>query len=255
MPFWLEVSKPRAFFGHLGLSALVVAIVILFVFFVWYPSPFFEATGTASVLKVLIGVDLVVGPLLTAIVFKRGKPYLKLDHSVIAAIQLAALIYGVSVLYEERPYYMVFAVDRFHVLADKDAVIADPADLSWIDKPAIGPAAIVANLPTSLEAQQRLLEETLFEGKPDIERRPEFWAPYDEFTDMIAARTADLSKIRRGAPEMTDRLDALVLRSGKPESELGFLPVAAKKGNVSAIIDRTDSTIVGVLDIDPWPLM
>lgn len=252
---WLEVSKLRAFLSHLAISGSIVGIVVALVFFVWYPSPFFQATGTVSVLRVLIGVDLVLGPMLTAIVFKPRKPYLKLDLAVIATVQLAALIYGVSVLYQERPYYMVFAVDRFHVLARKDAVIENPAETAWIHKPFIGPVTVVANLPADLAARQRLVEETVFEGKPDIERRPEFWGPYETYGHEIGARAAKLGKIRTGAPASVAALTALVKRSGKPESELGFLPVVAKKRNVTAIVDRSSNSIVGILDVDPWPLL
>ncbi len=252
---WLEISKSRAFLSHLTLSACIVGIVILLVYFVWYPSPFFEATGTASVLRILIGVDLIVGPLLTAIVFKPGKPYLKLDLAIIAIVQLAALIYGVSVLFQERPYFMVFAVDRFHVLAHKDAVIEDPSDLAWIEKPWIGPIAVVASLPAGLAERQQLLEETVFQGKPDIDRRPRFWRPFEELKASVSARAANIDLIRSGAPGITSRLDDIVRRSGKQDSELGFLPVIAKKGDVTAIVDRAGGTIVGVLEVSPWQLL
>ena len=56
---WREVSKKRAFLSHLGVSATLVGSVILLVFFVWYPEPFFEAVGTWSVVRILVGVDLI----------------------------------------------------------------------------------------------------------------------------------------------------------------------------------------------------
>ena len=42
----------------------------------------------------MIGVDVVIGPLLTLIVFDPKKKHLKFDLVVIAALQLAALAYG-----------------------------------------------------------------------------------------------------------------------------------------------------------------
>lgn len=255
---WLEISKTRAFLSHLALSTFVVGIVLLIVFLIWYPSPYFEATGTMSVIKVLISVDLVVGPVLTAIVFKPGKPSLKFDLSVIATIQLAALTYGVGVLYSERPYFMVFAVDRFYVLADKDLSLDGVPDgklAEWLEKPLIGPLSVAALRPQDAEGWQRLLEETLFEGKPDIERRPEFWRPYEDHRSAVLARAADIPRLREGIPEVEEAIDDVLEAAGKPEEELAFLPLSGKKGETTAIIDRADASIVAVLEVDPWPLL
>ena len=117
---WLQISRPRAFLSHLALSAVVVGAVCALIFFVWYPHPYFQAVGAWNVLRILVGVDLVLGPVLTLILFKPGKRGLKFDLAFIACVQLAALAYGVNVIYGERPYFNVFAVDRFTVYAYQD---------------------------------------------------------------------------------------------------------------------------------------
>jgi hypothetical protein len=254
-PTWRDISKTRAFLTHLALSGLVVGTVVAIVFTVWYPGPFFDAAGTSSVLRVLIGVDLVVGPTLTAIVFKPGKPSLAFDLSVIAAIQIAALAYGVSVLYQERPYYMVFAIDRFHILARKDVYPEGADENGWDEKPWIGPRPVIASLPAGTKAKQRLLEETLFEGKPDIEQRPEFWSPYSEQLSAVTERAEPIEKLRREKADLDDDIDAIVRDRAVPEDRLGWLPVIAKRGDMTAVIDRGDGSIVAVLDVEPWPLL
>lgn len=249
---WRNASKRRAFLSHLGVSASVVGIVILLVFTVWYPSPYFEAVGAWPIVRILIGVDLVLGPLLTLIVFRQGKPKLWLDMSVIAAVQVVALIYGVTVLYQERPYYLVFAVDRFHVLASKDVARDESAD--WIHKPLIGPERAVAKVPEDPVARSRLIEETLFEGAPDIERRPEFWSRYAENTQQIAARAAPMVALRNAGNGVAREVDALIESLGVDEDELGFLPINSKDTDVTAIIVKSTAEIVAVIDVDPWPL-
>ncbi|MEM8547120.1 MAG: hypothetical protein AAGF46_03050, partial [Pseudomonadota bacterium] len=108
-------SRPKAIIGHFLISLFIVSTVLLLVFLVWYPSPYFQILGPAAVLKTLVGVDLVLGPLLTVILYKPGKKGLWFDMGFIAVVQAAALIYGTSVLYQERPQYVIFAVDRFVV--------------------------------------------------------------------------------------------------------------------------------------------
>lgn len=249
---WHEVSKSRAFLSHLGISATIVGAVILLVFLVWYPEPFFEAVGTWSVVRILVGVDLVLGPLLTLIVFRPRKPNLLLDMTVIATVQAVALIYGVSVLYRERPYYVVFAVDRFHVLAHEDIVAAAP---DWISKPIVGPEKVVAKLPEDSEARNRLIDETVFGGAPDIELRPEFWTRYASETESIVARAAPITTLREAGASVSKEVDAILRALDVSEDALGFLPIISKKLDGAAIIDKSTAEIVAVIAVDPWPLL
>jgi hypothetical protein len=51
--------------------------------------------GAEGLLLLMAGIDIVVGPLLTLIVFKAGKKGLKFDLALIALAQAAFLAYGV----------------------------------------------------------------------------------------------------------------------------------------------------------------
>ncbi|HLF09714.1 MAG TPA: TfpX/TfpZ family type IV pilin accessory protein [Gammaproteobacteria bacterium] len=255
---WLEVSRSRAFLTHLGISASIVGLVCALIFFVWYPHPYFQATGAWHVLRVLIGVDLVVGPLLTLIVFKPGKWGLKFDLCVIALVQLTALIYGVSVIYMERPYFTVFAVDRFYVLAHKDVDQTQLADRKLTNvsrlgaKPLVGPLLVVATRPSDTAGMQRLVDETVFGSRPDIERRPEFWSAYAEQTSQVLARSRPIATLKAQRPRAARDIDRLVAALGRPEDELAFLPIIAKNRDLSMIIDTSDGMPLDVLDVDPW---
>jgi len=252
---WLEVSRPRAFLTHLGTSATIVGVACALVFFVWYPYPYFQAVGAWSVLRVLIGVDLVLGPLLTLVVFKPGKRGLKLDLAIIAVVQLAALVYGLTVVHRERPFFTVFALDRFYVLAEHEA---DPAQVAAAEasgridrQPRRGPLLVVANRPTDEAALRKLLEETVFGGRPDIERRPEFWRRFSDESRQIVERRRPLSQLRAARPDAARRIAALTADLGVAEDELGFLPLVGKNRDLSFIVDATGAPL-GVLDVDPW---
>ena len=252
---WLEVSRPRAVLAHLGVSAAIVGAACMLIFFVWYPHPYFLAAGASQVLRVLIGVDLVLGPLLTAIVFKPGKRGLKFDLAVIALVQLAALVYGVTTIYRGRPYFTVFAVDRFYVLARGDVV---PEELArhehddWLRKPMRGPVFAAASLPTDTAAAQRLLEETVLQGKPDIERRPDYWMPYASATALVGAKALPLAALRAARPQAAATIDALPKRLGVPDERLGYLPLLARNRDLSFIVDVSSGAPLEVLDVDPW---
>src|SRR4051812_36214776 len=120
------MSRWRASGIHLLLSAAMAAAVLAFMLSVWYPGPLFEAAGGSHLIFILVAVDVTLGPLITLIIFKTGKPGLKFDLAVIATLQVAALAYGMHTVYLARPVYLVFTKDRFDLVSAKDL---DPADL------------------------------------------------------------------------------------------------------------------------------
>ena len=253
-PRLLGITRTRAFLTHLGFSATIVAIAFAVVFFVWYPHPYFQAAGGWHALQVLIGVDVVLGPILTLIVFKPGKKWLRFDLAFIVLVQLVALIYGVGVLYAHRPYFSVFAVDRFVLVARDDVDAAEWAATAKRlgSKPFVGPLRIVAKTPTDNAAMQRLIVETVFDGKPDIERRPEFWWPFDQYAAEVSAKAKPLGSLRGRGSEITGLIESLPSRLGLPESRLGVLPLVARNRDFSLVIDTATSQPLEVLDLDPW---
>lgn len=248
----LSISKLQAFLIHLTGSAVVVGTLCAVIFFVWYPAPYFAAKGASGVLLVLIGVDLILGPTLTLILFRPRKPGLVFDLSVILTIQLAALVYGTTALYQERPYYLVFAVDRLEILAYKDV------DSSMIEyeelrrKPFIGPILAVASLPEGQDEFQRLLEETAFEGKPDIERRPEFWSPYANRSDDVIARAKSLAELLERYPETRTEISKLTESLDAEIDDLAYIPLVGRETSFAFVIDAETATPIDIIDVDPW---
>jgi hypothetical protein len=253
-----NMTRWRAFAAHLAVSAIVVGIVCALIFLVWYPHPYFQAVGAWNVLRVLIGVDLVLGPLLTLVVYKPGKWGLKFDLAVIAIVQLAALLYGTTVIYTERPYYTVFAVDRFNVIARRDvdpAQLADPelmAEQRIGAKPLRGPLLVVASRPQDPESFNRLIEETLFGGRPDIERRPEFWGRYTDRTAEVLAQARPLAQLKAQRPLAAKNIEQAAAKLERDESTLAFLPVIAKNRDLAMLVDSATGMPLGALDVDPW---
>ena len=128
-------------------SSLTVVLAALLL--VWYPQPYFRLAGGAGLMMILIGVDVVIGPLLTLVVFNPAKKSLRLDLAVIVALQVAALIYGITVIAQARPVFVVFAGERFTVVP---ANAIDPESLAsakppFATLPINGPRTVGARLP------------------------------------------------------------------------------------------------------------
>ncbi|MGI9259800.1 MAG: TfpX/TfpZ family type IV pilin accessory protein [Gammaproteobacteria bacterium] len=248
----LDISKRNAFLLHLSVSALVVGAICAVIFYFWYPAPYFDAKGAGGVLRVLVGVDLILGPALTLILYKPRKPGLLLDLSVIAAIQLGALIYGTTVIFQERPYYAVFAVDRFEVIAYRDADASMIKHDALRTKPLRGPILAVASLPEDPAAFQRLLEETVFEGQPDIQYRPEYWDPYDVSSDVVARRARSLATLVEEKPETEVSISRFARSLERNVSDFSYVPLVGKDRSFVFVIDAVTAEPIDIIDADPW---
>ena len=101
-------TRSGAFAIHLLLSALLLCVLLAIIFFVWYPYELIFAGGVEG-LKILMGVDLVLGPVLTLVVFDIAKKKLKYDLIMIAILQISCLCVGLAMIYKERPLVQVLA--------------------------------------------------------------------------------------------------------------------------------------------------
>ncbi len=89
------------------------------VFSVWVPAPYQGLVQAPQLFIVLLLVDVVCGPLLTAVLANPAKPRkeLRLDFALVVLVQLGALAYGLHTIANARPVALVFEVDRFAVVS------------------------------------------------------------------------------------------------------------------------------------------
>ena len=246
------MSKSRAVLSHLWPSFLVLATLAVLILFAWYPYPFrqFGESGKFAALLILAAVCL--APALTWFVYRQGKRGLRVDLWVIVIIQLAAIAWGTYSLYQNRPYFMVHSVDRFEVLSKRDVDVTQVTDSRFLDKPLAGPILLYANMPVDPVAFQKFLKEVMFEGKPDLQYRPEFWSLYSERQKPALEKSRPLEDLRNVRPESVSVIDQLVNKSGGDIDQLRFVPALLPNGQFAVILDANSGDVVGMLMIDPW---
>lgn len=245
------MSRYRASIIHLLISAFIVGNVVAVVFWAWYPSPAFEVVGAFPILRLLVGVDLVLGPLLTLVVYKHGKPGLKFDLAFIACVQIIALVYGSYVLFTERPRYVVFTVDRVEFVAANQV---DETEIRFDELRAKEIATLIrafASAPQDPEEYQRYFDSVMFEGKPDLERRPEYWQPWSAGVDTIRQKI----KTFEGMNPVSDDESAALRRAieNYAGANVGVLPVGGIEDDIGVVVDVETLEILSVLRVNPWP--
>jgi hypothetical protein len=233
------MSRWKASGIHLLLSCTIVGAVLAFMVTIWYRWPLFTIAGGAGITLILAGVDVTLGPLITLIVFKSGKKGLKFDLAFIAAVQVAALAYGIHVVYVARPVYLVFAVDRFYLVTAKDL---DPEDLAKatdprFSRPPLGwPSYIAAVLPREPQQQFKVLMSAL-QGK-DVQLYPQYYVPYAEQAQSALKRAEDVRILLKRNPAA---VRSFLESTGRSLESVKFLPLKAR-ADAAVLIDTATGT-------------
>ena len=245
----------RAGLVHLVGSLLVAALVAALVFGLWYPHPYRELVGGTELFLLVIGVDVVCGPLLTAVFYNpsKSKKELFTDLGLVVLVQLAALTYGMYTVVQARPIYAVFEVDRFRVVTAADVDTADwaKAKVPWNAQPWGAPALITVREPVNSDEKLQSIELAM--GGKDVSLRPDFWKAWDAQTpSLILQRAKSLPDLRKKLPEHQQAvLDAAVARSGLPAERLRSLPITSfKAADWTALIDSQTAMPVGYAPVD-----
>jgi hypothetical protein len=254
---WIPRTRWQAFAIHLSLSALIAATLVAIILFLWYPAPYFQSMGGRDLLALMVGVDVVLGPAITLIIYRLGKKGLAFDLAVIAVLQVAALVYGAYIVFEARPVFTVYSVDRFESVV---ANAVDPGSLARTKRPEFaslpltGPRLAGSRLPTDPEARTKIMFDSIG-GGPDIHNLPEYYVPYEEVAADAVKRAKPLSRLRSQNtthPDELAELDRLVAKSGRPIDDFAYLPLSVRTGNMSVVIDAKTGAVLGMVALDPW---
>lgn len=118
---------------HLSLSGVVFAVALYLILVRWYPAFHFGVDGGWRGVKIMAGVDLVLGPALTLVIFNphKARRLILVDLACIAVIQVAALIWGFYAVHSQRPVAVAFHDGAFFSMTSAPLAIEKrPADFA-----------------------------------------------------------------------------------------------------------------------------
>ena len=237
---------------HLLMSAVIATLVVTTMLFLWYPQPYFKVAGGTTLLMLLVGVDVVLGPLLTFIVFDPRKKSLKFDLAIIVVLQLAALAYGVWVMFNARPVYVAFAGDRFELVSANEIspTDLDRAAFDYRDLPLTGPQVVGTRLPSNPADVQQLMSAATLGGS--IGLFPQHYVPYASIARDVVAKSQPFSRLRQKYPDRVAEIDSYIAGSKAPEASLRYVPLQSRKSDMIVVVDAANGEVRGVMAFDPW---
>lgn len=255
MPINATMTRWKAAGIHLALSASIALIAMMLMLFLWFAPPFFSAAGGQRVLLIMLGVDVTLGPLITLIIFNlaKSKRALRFDFSVIAVLQITALIYGLNVMFHARPVFVVFVKDSFDLVIaseinKQDLKLAKLPQFSSL--PLTGPVYVYSELPENVQERNQVVFAA-FEGK-DLPVFPRYYQNYAGHENTISAAAKPLAELKNLNPNRVTEIDAALKSTGLQEADIGFVALRSKFEDMTVLINKHDGKVLDMLKMPPW---
>lgn len=182
MPTTLASLRHRVILIHAAFSLLLIAGLSFWVLTRWYPGGLLAVQGGETILLSVVAIALIIGPLLTLVLFqpkKKRTRELALDITLILALQIGAFGYGAWTLSIQRPTYLAFLHDRFFVITPQDVLGAVPAGVEAIPRWSNGPRPVFVKLSFGAQIE---IAKTVYglDEAPPMALLPGAYAPLSE---------------------------------------------------------------------------
>ncbi len=233
---------------HLTASMAVMTLVLGGLYLGWYRWPGWYLAVVGPVVLVMAGVDVALGPILTLVVSgpQKAPRQLARDIAVIVTLQLLALVYGASQLWNGRPLYYVFSggilqmVQAYDLDAD-DAARARAEGLAlaphWYSLPRWVYAPEPASLPPPAPGAI----------KPDYSVLPTAYQPFEAGLAQLREKLQPVAA--QGFFIFNERnvLRARMQAAGLAPDEANAMSMSGRGRPVLVVFDRATLRIVAML--------
>ena len=239
---------------HLLISLAVASLAAALVFGLWYPYPYRDLSGGRALFFMVVGIDVVLGPFITLLIFnsKKTRSHLAADLSVVAALQLAALCFGLWTAFEARPVHMVFEYQNMVVVhaAEIDPATLAQAPVHLQKLPLDGPTLL--SLRPFKNADEEFASTTMAIDGIAQSAQPALWQAYDAAHDAILQRAQTLAQLKTRFPEQTTAIDAAVAETKQQAENLRAMPLLSRQKAWTVLLDANTAQPVGYIDLDSF---
>jgi hypothetical protein len=248
---WRE--KWRAFAIHFTLTLVLAVGAAVVIFALWFPDPFDTLVGGDELFVLVVGCDLALGPLISLVIYdsRKSRGKLVFDYSVVAVLQISALLYGVWIISGSRPVYVAFSGDRLEVISAADILPAELAaarDSNYRSLPLTGPR-LVAVVVSPADQDDALSQALAGNEEP---ARPKFYRPYESELPAILQHALPLEKLEARHPEGKQMLAQARAEAGVPAARLRWLPLRYHEVFWTVLVDAETGKPLAYFNLDPY---
>ena len=245
------MSRWKASFIHLLISLLIVSTVAAYIIYFWYPLPLMHMSKADKLLAMVAGIDLIIGPLLTLLVYKQGKKTLKMDLTVIAALQAIFLSMGLYTMYESRPVFLVASSKMFDLVFATDITPERLAKApnSFKTLTIARPTLVGVKMPTEFVEKMNIISSALA-GNGDLQTMPQYYVDYQQMVPEILTNALPLIKSKTlSANALVILIKAAEDYGYKPEDVL-YMHLGSSRGSAVMLVGAKTGEVIGPVNLD-----
>ncbi|MFV2014683.1 MAG: hypothetical protein ACC656_04605, partial [Candidatus Heimdallarchaeota archaeon] len=244
-------EKIHAFLIHLGISLIIFSILLYFILVEWYPQPLFANDGGWQGIRLIAFVDIVLGPFLTLIVYKKGKPRLKLDLAIIAVIQISALVSGIIVVYNEHPIAVVILNNRLYPITAAQVKKAEIEKTSLYQYSDLRPPLIFVKTPNDLSKLVDVISKSFRDGR-ELRLHGEFYEKLSSENKVLLRQGAlSIDEFIDNKPNNNKIYQQFLKGSHYENNSILYFPIYSRYVFGIAVLDNDTFEILEILDIYP----
>ncbi len=240
------MSRYRAACYHFLISLVIFIVLAGVVRLVWFPDFFFAIDGGWEGMRILIGVDLVMGPLLTLMVFRTGKPGLKFDLTLIGILQMISLAGGLHVIYSARPIFFVYYEQHFYSSSADNfseyGVLA-PDYRRFSDR---SPAMVYVKLPDS-PIEEAGVRRIMYQAQVPLWTFSAWYEPLTNHMDTVIHQGVTEAELRQR--DHNGSLDRWLAKYGGVFEDYAFVAIHSRYRDTYLGIRKSDRSLVDIVEI------
>ncbi len=246
------MTRLQAATTHLLISLTLSTIVICLLIFGWYPLPFFWALGGMMLLALIVGIDVVLGPLMTMILFnpKKSRRALTIDLTLIGIVQISALCYGLYSGYVSRLVFTVYDGQQFRLVQAGDVApdFLKKATLPEYSRLAFASQSVAAlSIPADERTQSDLAFFKAFGVGPQF--MPQYYVPLSAAREQLLHSAISQEQLQGRHPQLANRIKTLL--GARSWQDIAVIPFDVKTTTYTAIVDLQQGALLKVLNADP----
>lgn len=248
------MTRLKAALSHFLISLALSTIVICLLIFGWYPRPYFWALGGLMLLALIIGIDIVLGPLMTLLLFnpRKSRRALALDLSLIAVVQISALGYGLYSGYASRLVFKVFDGKSFQLVQAGDIpsnFLKRTALPEYQSLPFIGQRYAMVEVPDNAQGRGDLAFFGALGTGPQI--MTQYYVPLQQGRAQLARAGIAQSVLQKKHPTLDAKVSSLLQDHQLSREGVAVLPFEVKTRTYTAIVRLDPVEVLDVLPEDP----
>jgi hypothetical protein len=246
----------KAFGIHLLASAVVQTLLLGTLYAGWYRWPGWYLADASQVLMVMLAVDVVAGPLLTGVIASPSKPRRALarDVLVIAVLQLIALGYGATSLWNGRPLYYAFSENVLQLVQAYDIDAGQIALARQQHAPLIPhwyslPRWIWAPLPEDPAEHNKIMQAAVL-GGDDVISMPRYYKPWEAGLGQLRTQLKKVDDVGYFTPKEKKILGDKMRAAGYSPGQPNAIPLTGRGRPLLAVFDPATTRLAALFKVN-----